>query len=330
VKTLHLPIASIKVEQRYRKDLGDLSALKESIDTNDLLHPVVVTEDYRLLAGQRRLEACRQLGWSTVPVTVIRKLSEAADYLAVERDENTCRKDMTASELADLGQALEQLERPKVQEQHAAASARGGKSKGCGLSTPPLKTTPRGPRTRDTVGQALGMSGVQYNRLKRIKTRAEGGDQQAKDILEAIDRKEMTITGGLDLLLKKDQESGKPSKHRNVEKRIDQITHLAAEGHRASQIAEEIGVSVGHVRSIAREHNVTLPDRAIGKVHHLDHAQIIAETVNAVEGLAFGLKLVGGGLDGIEPQEAKEMATSLSQSLRPLNRLAKQLKEMAS
>lgn len=35
-----------------------------------LLHPVVITPAGRLSAGQRRLDACRQLGWTDVPVTV--------------------------------------------------------------------------------------------------------------------------------------------------------------------------------------------------------------------------------------------------------------------
>ena len=56
---------------RYRKDLGDLRTLAESISEVGLLHPVVVTPEGRLIAGQRRLEACRTLGWTEVPVTVV-------------------------------------------------------------------------------------------------------------------------------------------------------------------------------------------------------------------------------------------------------------------
>ena len=55
-------IGSIKVKARYRKDLGDIDSLAQSINEIGLLHPVVITADGRLIAGQRRLEACKSLG----------------------------------------------------------------------------------------------------------------------------------------------------------------------------------------------------------------------------------------------------------------------------
>jgi ParB-like chromosome segregation protein Spo0J len=64
-------IDQIQVGYRYRKDLGDLRALAESIAEVGLLHPVVVTPEGRLIAGQRRLEACRLLEWTEIPVTVV-------------------------------------------------------------------------------------------------------------------------------------------------------------------------------------------------------------------------------------------------------------------
>lgn len=38
-----------------------------SIDALGLMHPIVVTPDNRLVAGERRLRACQSLGWNTVP-----------------------------------------------------------------------------------------------------------------------------------------------------------------------------------------------------------------------------------------------------------------------
>jgi Fe-S-cluster containining protein len=65
------PITAIKVGNRHRKLLGDLEPLAESLETVGLLHPVVVDAKNRLIAGQRRLEAAKLLGWKTVPVRVI-------------------------------------------------------------------------------------------------------------------------------------------------------------------------------------------------------------------------------------------------------------------
>ena len=51
---------------------------------------------------------------------IITDLFSAAALLRVERDENTCRKDMTPEELVSLGRALEAVERPKARERMTA------------------------------------------------------------------------------------------------------------------------------------------------------------------------------------------------------------------
>jgi ParB/Sulfiredoxin domain len=66
------PVNKISVGKRYRNDLGDVKALAESIEDIGLLHPITVDEENRLLAGARRLAACKRLGWKTIPVKVIK------------------------------------------------------------------------------------------------------------------------------------------------------------------------------------------------------------------------------------------------------------------
>lgn len=61
-------ISEIMVGPRVRRDMGDLDALAASIADVGLLQPIVVKPDGTLVAGQRRLEACRMLGWDDVPV----------------------------------------------------------------------------------------------------------------------------------------------------------------------------------------------------------------------------------------------------------------------
>lgn len=87
-------IASIIVGERHRRDMGDIDGLAASIAELGLLHPVVITPDGRLIAGERRLVACKQLGWATVPVTVI----QLDELLNGELAENTARKDFTPME----------------------------------------------------------------------------------------------------------------------------------------------------------------------------------------------------------------------------------------
>ena len=65
---MKLRISEIKIGQRFRKDLGDIDSLAESIKEIGLLHPPVVNERNELVAGYRRLEACKLLGWREIPV----------------------------------------------------------------------------------------------------------------------------------------------------------------------------------------------------------------------------------------------------------------------
>jgi ParB family chromosome partitioning protein len=66
----------IKVGERSRKDMGDIKALAESIKEVGLLHPIVISPEKTLIAGQRRLEAVKLLGWQEVPARVVRGLEE--------------------------------------------------------------------------------------------------------------------------------------------------------------------------------------------------------------------------------------------------------------
>ena len=102
-----LAIAKIKIGRRHRRDMGDLAGLGASINEIGLLHPVVITPDRKLIAGERRLKACTKLGWKTIPVNVV----DLDEIMRGERDENFARKDFTPSE----GWALEQALLPKLQ-----------------------------------------------------------------------------------------------------------------------------------------------------------------------------------------------------------------------
>jgi hypothetical protein len=96
-----LPIASIVIGERRREDYGDLDALAASIEQYDLLHPIVIDEASNLVAGERRLEACKRLGWTNVPVRRLGDLTEA-ERREIELEENLRRKDLTPYEQAKV------------------------------------------------------------------------------------------------------------------------------------------------------------------------------------------------------------------------------------
>ena len=68
---LFLPIDSIQIGERHRKDIADLSELKQSIEANGLLHPIVVSPENKLISGLRRLKAYKELGHREIPVTIM-------------------------------------------------------------------------------------------------------------------------------------------------------------------------------------------------------------------------------------------------------------------
>ena len=76
---VRLPLDRIDVPRaRIRKDLGQIEELAVSLDSFGLLHPVHVYAShgrYRLVAGERRLEAAKKLGWTSIDA-MIREASE--------------------------------------------------------------------------------------------------------------------------------------------------------------------------------------------------------------------------------------------------------------
>lgn len=104
--------SEIKINQRFRKDVGDLTELMESIKLLGLLHPIGITEDKNLVFGQRRLEAWKRLfPEKPIPCVVV----DGDFYLLklMEFHENKKRKEMTWQEevlaLDELKQIYEKL-----------------------------------------------------------------------------------------------------------------------------------------------------------------------------------------------------------------------------
>jgi len=169
-----MQIDQIQVGFRYRKDLGDLRTLVESITEVGLLHPVVVTPEGRLIAGQRRLEACRQLGWTDIPVTVV-DLYEAASG---EAHENFVRKDLLPSEIVALKRAIEPLERK------AARWRQGARTDLC---HPAVVAEGQGD-ARDRIAHYLGVGRTTIDRAEAIVDAAEEEPEEFGHLVEQMDR----------------------------------------------------------------------------------------------------------------------------------------------
>lgn len=87
----------IEVGNRRRKDLGDIEALAESIKQYGLMQPIAIDKECRLIAGGRRLAACKLLGWDNIETNDYDALTDR-ELRLMELEENIQRKDLTAEE----------------------------------------------------------------------------------------------------------------------------------------------------------------------------------------------------------------------------------------
>lgn len=94
---IRLPIASIKVIDRQRIDLGNIDELAESLQRYGLIQPIILNQENRLIAGKRRLTAAQQLGWTEIDVAYRETLSED-ELQEMELEEDVRRKDRSWQE----------------------------------------------------------------------------------------------------------------------------------------------------------------------------------------------------------------------------------------
>jgi hypothetical protein len=118
-------ITDIKIGERIRKNLGDLSGLTESIRELGVLQPVVITAEGLLIGGRRRLEAARQAGLKNVPVHVAADLTEAVELLKAEAAENLFREPFSPAEAEEYQRRLTELEKPAARKRQKEAGAKG-------------------------------------------------------------------------------------------------------------------------------------------------------------------------------------------------------------
>ena len=110
---MQVSIHKIIIEDRIRKELGDLTPLMNSLQKHGQLNPIVIDEESKLIAGHRRLESAKRLGWLTVETICLKELSRS-DKLELEIDENIHRKELTLEEVKDGYERLENLNKPPV------------------------------------------------------------------------------------------------------------------------------------------------------------------------------------------------------------------------
>ena len=96
---MEVRIDSVVVHKRIRSDLGDLEPMMESLRRHGQLSPILINRRSELIAGHRRLESARRLGWTSVHAVMVEQVSDQS-MLELEIEENVQRKELNEDELA--------------------------------------------------------------------------------------------------------------------------------------------------------------------------------------------------------------------------------------
>jgi ParB family transcriptional regulator, chromosome partitioning protein len=155
-----VPLSSIRVGKRHRKDLGDIRALAQSIAEIGLMHPPVIRPDGVLIAGERRLCAVKLLGWKKVPVTVL----DLDKIVRGEATENILRQNFRPSEMVAVARALEPMLRREAKKRQGRRND---------LVNMVKNFHDVGGKTRDKLDQSVGVSGPTLQKMMDIVDAAE-------------------------------------------------------------------------------------------------------------------------------------------------------------
>jgi ParB family chromosome partitioning protein len=108
---MKISIADIIVNKRVRKDMGDIEALAESFKYYGQITPIIINKKNVLIAGGRRLEAAKLLGWQSINAVIIDRSGEL-EQLEIEFEENKYRKDFNDAEAAEAAKKIYRLKNP--------------------------------------------------------------------------------------------------------------------------------------------------------------------------------------------------------------------------
>jgi ParB family chromosome partitioning protein len=108
---MQIPVENIVVKNRIRKDLGDIDSLAASLKQYGQISPIVISKNNVLIAGGRRLEAARILGWRTINAVISDAPGDLAK-LEIEVEENIQRRDFTPEEIAEATKKIYRMKNP--------------------------------------------------------------------------------------------------------------------------------------------------------------------------------------------------------------------------
>lgn len=183
----------------YGDDIEE--ATRRSIEENGIREPLTVTPEGTIISGHQRWMIARELGMESVPVTV-REYNDEDDELEALLDHNRHREKTPGQKIK------EGIEYENVQ----------NFARGTG-------------KTRDQVGDRIGMSGENYRKGKSVYTAAfEDGNEVAKRQWEQLMDGEQSIHGAYTTV------------NNSVE--VPGFTLHGAEAKAAIRVADDLGLTL--------------------------------------------------------------------------------------
>lgn len=198
-----VPVGSIKVANRIRKEFGDITSLANDIKENGLLNPVTLTPDGKLLAGERRLRAVQELGWQTVDARVVENPDDL-QALKIEITENENRKEFTFSEKMAYAKLLHDMYDARARANSLANLKNADSSSG---SCEPVGTTAS--KIADEIG--IGSAAT----LKRAEYVA---DHATPEMIASLDAEQLSINAAYKQL--KEQAKKAEEENRSLAKEL--------------------------------------------------------------------------------------------------------------
>lgn len=177
--TSDVRIESIRPE-RCRRDMGVLAPLAKSIRWRGIERPILLSEGWRIISGERRVAAAREEGVGHVPAVFATSMSQVAEHLAADAEHGTTLPGDVSlrklpSETGSLGLLLEDI---FGLTENAAFDSRGRRY-----------VAGNGDASQRRIALAIGLSDASYSRLRRVVSAARiaGAGSIEQAILDDMD-----------------------------------------------------------------------------------------------------------------------------------------------
>ncbi|HSF49926.1 MAG TPA: DNA methyltransferase [Nitrososphaeraceae archaeon] len=169
-----IQIKDIIINDRHRKDFGNLEELARNIEEVGLLHPITLDQHNRLIDGERRLLSYEYLGKTEIPYFRI----NIDEIVLGEFSANSYRKDWTVSEIVAIKRTLEPYFKQQARQRQLIDKPLGNVSKG---------------RALDKIGKMLGKDRKTISKMEYIVKRKDRNPEKYQKLLNDIDSKKSSV-----------------------------------------------------------------------------------------------------------------------------------------